>query len=146
MNRRWVFCVVGVYLQVCVCMCVVLYIVFSYTLFSYVHITSFYFLHMNQQDVPVWYVASDRCMCPNYYFLFRTIHHQLPLCLGNQYWCCVRTVGDDGAKGEICKTVESVKVLSVYRSFQNDKIKVMVSNKCYDYCEYISIMNLQSTA
>jgi hypothetical protein len=38
---------------VCVCMCVVLYIVFSYTLFLCVHITSFYFVHVSQQDVPV---------------------------------------------------------------------------------------------
>ena len=34
-------------------MCVVFYIVFSYALFLYVHITSFHFLHLNQQDVPV---------------------------------------------------------------------------------------------
>jgi hypothetical protein len=32
---------------------VVLYIAFSYALFSYVQITSFYFLHVNQQNVPV---------------------------------------------------------------------------------------------
>jgi hypothetical protein len=49
--------VVVIYLQVSVCICVVLYIVFSYGLCLYVHIT-FEFLHMNQQDVPVWYVAS----------------------------------------------------------------------------------------
>ena len=40
-------------------MCVVLYIVFSYMNFLYVHFKSFYFLHVNQQDVPVRYVASD---------------------------------------------------------------------------------------
>jgi hypothetical protein len=33
-------------------MCVVLYILFSYALSPYVHIT-FYFLHVNQQAVPV---------------------------------------------------------------------------------------------
>ena len=48
-----VVCGSDLYTGVCVCMCVVLHIVFSYTLFSYVHITSFYFLHVNQQDVPV---------------------------------------------------------------------------------------------
>jgi hypothetical protein len=35
--------------QVCVCVCVVLYIVFSYTLCSYLHITTFQFLPVNQQ-------------------------------------------------------------------------------------------------
>jgi ribosomal protein S25 len=37
----------------------------------------------------------------------------------------VRTVGDEGATGEIPKTVESVKIVSVYLSFQNNKIKLM---------------------
>jgi len=46
-----VFCGSG-YLQV-LCMCVVLYIVFSYALLSYVHITSLQFMHVIQQDVPV---------------------------------------------------------------------------------------------
>jgi len=50
------------------------------------------------------------------------------------------------ATGEIRKTVESVKIISVYLSFQNNKINVTVNNKCYDNFEYISIMNLQSTA
>ena len=68
------------------------------------------------------------------------------LAWGNQYWCCVRTGGDEGAKGKIRKTIESVKIVSVYLHFKNNKIKVMVSNKCYDNCQYISIMNLQSTA
>jgi hypothetical protein len=36
----------------------------------------------------------------------------------------------------------SVKIVSVYMSFQNNKIKVTVSNKCYDSFEYISIMNI----
>ena len=54
--------------------------------------------------------------------------------------------GDEGAKGEIRKTIESVKIVSVYLHFKNNKIKVTVSNKCYDNCQYISIMNLQSTA
>ena len=44
----------------------------------------------------------------------------------------------EGAEGEIRKTVESVKIVSVYRSIQNNKIKVTVSNKCYDIFEYIS--------
>jgi riboflavin synthase alpha subunit len=33
----------------------------------------------------------------------------------------VRTVGDEVATGGICKTVESVKIMSVYLSFQNNK-------------------------
>jgi hypothetical protein len=44
------------------------------------------------------------------------------------------------------QTVESVKIVSVYLSCQNDTIKVMLSNKCCDNFEYISIINLQSTA
>ena len=52
----------------------------------------------------------------------------------------------EGASGEIRKTVESVKMVSVYLSFKNNKIKVTVSNKCYGNFEYISIMNVQSTA
>jgi len=39
--------------HVCVCVGVVLYIVFSYTLSLYVLITPLYFLHVNQQHVPV---------------------------------------------------------------------------------------------
>jgi len=46
----------------------------------------------------------------------------------------------------MCKTFESVKIVSVYLSCQNYKLNVMVSNKCYDSFEYISVMNLQSTA
>ena len=45
-----VLCGSNLFTGVCTC---VLYIVFSYALFSYVHITSVYFLHENQQDVPV---------------------------------------------------------------------------------------------
>ena len=48
-----VFCGSDLFTWVCVCMCVVLYNVFSYALFSYMHVTSFLFLHVNQQDVPV---------------------------------------------------------------------------------------------
>jgi len=53
-----------------------------------------------------------------------------------------------GMKGQQvkCAVQLSVKIVSVYLSFQNDKIKVMLSNKCYDNCQYVSIMNLQSTA
>jgi len=40
----------------------------------------------------------------------------------------------------------SVKMVPVYRSFQNDTMKVTVSNKCYNNFEYISIINLHSTA
>jgi len=50
------------------------------------------------------------------------------------------------ATGEIWKTVESVKIISVYLNFQNNKRNVTVNHKCYDNFEYISIMNLQSTA
>jgi hypothetical protein len=57
----------------------------------------------------------------------------------------VRTGGDKGAPAEIWKTSESVKIVTVFLSFQNNKIKVMVSSKCYDSFVYISIMNLQST-
>jgi len=58
---------VCVCMYVCVCMCVALYTVFSYALLSYVHIISYKFLHMNQQDVPVCCVVCDVCVCPNYY-------------------------------------------------------------------------------
>jgi hypothetical protein len=33
----------------------------------------------------------------------------------------VRAGGDEGATGEICKTVTRVKIISVYLSFQNNK-------------------------
>jgi hypothetical protein len=58
----------------------------------------------------------------------------------------VRTDGDEVATGEICKTVESVKIISVYLSFQNNKRNVTLNNTFYDNFEYISIMNLQSRA
>jgi rRNA processing protein Krr1/Pno1 len=57
----------------------------------------------------------------------------------------VRTGGDEGATGEIWKKIESAKTVSIYLSFQNYKMNITVSNKCYDNFEYISIMNLQST-
>jgi hypothetical protein len=76
-----VYCVVVIYLQVCL-HSFVLYIVFSYALFSYVHIASFYFLHVNQQDVPVWYVVSDPCACPNCYLLFHTPSPPAAIMLG----------------------------------------------------------------
>jgi hypothetical protein len=44
-----VLCATDLFTGVCTC---VLYIVFSYALYSYVHIT-FYFLHVNQQAVLV---------------------------------------------------------------------------------------------
>ena len=53
-----VYFVVVIYLQARVCVCVcgvhvwcIVIFVFRYTLFSYMHIKSFYFLHVNQQDV-----------------------------------------------------------------------------------------------
>jgi hypothetical protein len=42
-----VSCGCDLFTGVCTC---VLYTVFSYALFLYVHITSFYFLHVNQQE------------------------------------------------------------------------------------------------
>jgi hypothetical protein len=66
------------------------------------------------------------------YFLFHTPHHQLPSCLFNQYGCCVRTGRAEGATGEIRKTIESAIIVYVYSIFQNDTMKVMVSNKYYD--------------
>jgi len=33
--------------------CVALFIVFSYTLLSFMHITYFYLMHVNQRNVPV---------------------------------------------------------------------------------------------
>jgi len=45
-----------------------------------------------------------------------------------------------------CKTVESVKIISVYLCCQNNKVNVTISNKCYDSFEYIYVMNVQSTA
>jgi hypothetical protein len=58
------------------CMCVVLYTVFSYALFPYLHITSFQFLPVNQQ----MYLCDTFLLfavCPNYY-LFPFPHPSLP--------------------------------------------------------------------
>jgi len=41
-----------IYLEV-LCVCVVLYIVFSYALLSFMHITYFSLMHVNQRNVPV---------------------------------------------------------------------------------------------
>ena len=46
-----VFCGNG-YLQV-LCMCVVLYIVFSYAVLSFMHVTYYKLMHVNQHNVPV---------------------------------------------------------------------------------------------
>jgi len=40
----------------------------------------------------------------------------------------------------------SVTIVSVYLSLRNNKIKVMVNNKCCDNFEYISVMILWLTA
>jgi len=116
-----------------------LFVVFSYALFSYVHFTLFY--------VPVWYVASHHHVFQIIiYFLFWTTHHQLPSCLGQSVlMLCYNRWGRRGNRWNT-QTTECVKIVSVYLSFQNNKIKVTVSNKCNDICQYISIMNLQSTA
>jgi len=47
-----VFCGSG-YLQV-LCMCVVLYIVFSYAVLSFMHATYYKLIHVNQHNVPVF--------------------------------------------------------------------------------------------
>jgi len=52
--------VVVIYL--CVCLYVVFKILFGYALFLYVYIKSFCFLHVNQLNVPLGYVASGRCV------------------------------------------------------------------------------------
>ena len=59
---------------------------------------------------------------------------------------CVRTGGNERATGEICKTIEHVKIVSVYLIFQNYQIKVIVSLKCYDSFENVTIRYLQCTA
>ena len=51
--------------------------------------------------------------------------------------------GDEGKEEKYGKVMQSVKMLSVYLSFQNNKIKLMACNKCYDNFEYIAIMKLQ---
>ena len=66
------------------------------------------------------------------YFLFHTPHHQLPSWLTQSVWCNIATGGEEGATGEIRAIFESVKIVSVYLVFRNNKIKVMVSFKCYD--------------
>ena len=53
---------------------------------------------------------------------------------------------DEGAAGEICSTVESVNIVSVYSRFQNGTINVTVSNKCCDSFKCVFIKNLQSPA
>jgi hypothetical protein len=66
------------------------------------------------------------------YFLFHTPHHQLPSWLPQSVWCNIATGGDEGAIDEIRAIFESVKIVSVYLIFRNNKIKVMVSFKCCD--------------
>ena len=80
------------------------------------------------------------------YFHFPTPHHQLPSCLWQSVLMLCKVRGDGGATGGMWETVESVKMVSVYLSLQNNTIRVTVSNKFYDSFEYISIMHLQSTA
>jgi len=46
-------------------MCVVLYIVFSYALLSFVQITSFYLMRVNQHSEPVLYLCLI-CVSLNY--------------------------------------------------------------------------------
>jgi hypothetical protein len=60
-----VFYDADLFIVVCV-LCVVLYIVFSYALFSYLHITSLQFLPVSQQ---MYLCDTFRliAVCPNYY-------------------------------------------------------------------------------
>ena len=64
---------IGVCVYVCVCVGCIVLIVCRYALFSYMHIKSFCFLHVNRQNVPLCYVASGRCV----YKLF-PFPHPLP--------------------------------------------------------------------
>ena len=48
-----VFCGSDLFIGARVCLGCIVLIVFRYALFSYMHIKSFYFLHVNQQNVPL---------------------------------------------------------------------------------------------
>jgi hypothetical protein len=50
---------------------------------------------------------------------------------------------EEEAPVEIWEIIDSVKMVTVYLSFENNKIKLMVSFKCYDSFECIAVMNLQ---
>jgi len=50
---------------------------------------------------------------------------------------------DEGGQDKYEKVIQSIKMLSVYLNFENNKIKLMARNKCYDNFEYINIVYLQ---
>jgi hypothetical protein len=86
----------------------------------------------------MWMVNTfPLCLCVQIftYFLFHTPHHQLLPCSVQLVlmWCYNRW-GWRAAE-EIWRIIESVKIVPVYLSLQNNKIKVMVSFKCYDSFE-----------
>src|SRR5215471_18541113 len=72
------------------------------------------------------------------YFLFPTPHQQMPSCLWQSVLMLCKVRGDGGATGGMWETVESVKMVSVYLSLQNNT--VTVSNKCYDNFEYMGVL------
>ena len=145
MNRRWVVCV-GVFcgsdLYTGVCACVLYCTLYLVTHFFSTYISHFIFcMWISRMYLSDTLRLIAFCV-QNIISFSAPLTTGCHLAQGNQYWCCVRKAGDEGATGEIHKTIESVKIVSVYLSFQNNKIKVMVSNKCYDNCQNISIMNL----
>jgi hypothetical protein len=94
----------------CWCVCVVLYIVFSYALFSYLHITSFQFLPVNQR---MYLCDTFRliAVCPNHY-LFPSPHHQLPSSLWQSALMLCLVGGVGGAVVGMWERVVSVKMVS----------------------------------
>jgi hypothetical protein len=83
---------------------------------SYVHITFFYFVHVNQQCVPV---------CPNYYS-FSLPHPSPPaiIMFGTiNIDVIFQQVGRKGQQVKYGKLIQSVKIVCVYISFENNKIK-----------------------
>ena len=143
MKKRWVlfvdvFCGSDLFIGVCVCMCVVLYIVFSYALFSYLHFIFLIYIYESAGCTflisCVWSLCVSKLLLVSFSTpLTTTCHHAW----GNNYWCDITTSGVGGAVGEIYKIIRGVKIVSVYLSFQNNKIKVTVSFKCYDNFEKV---------
>jgi len=91
----------------------------------------------------IWSLCVSKLLLNFFSTTLATSWHQSELMW---YWCNITTGGDEGATGEIWKIIHSVKIVSVYLSFQNNKVKLMVSFKCYDNFDKVAILNLQRTA
>jgi hypothetical protein len=100
-------------------------------------------MHVYQHDIPLLYIGSDRCVSKLLLIsspspLATSSHHAMQ----NQYCSNIATGGVERTTCGIWEINECVKIVSVCVSFENNKIKLVVSVKCCVNVANIAILNL----